>query len=73
MLLLGNGGKSSLMKSVGIAVIMAQAGMYVPCSIWSIPHEYVFIRILNNDNIFKGMSSFAVEMSEMGTFLKSIL
>ena len=64
-------GKSSLMKSVGIAVIMAQAGMYVPCSYMKYsPYEYVFTRILNNDNIFKGMSSFAVEMSEMRNILK---
>jgi len=64
-------GKSSLMKSVGIAVIMAQAGMYVPCSYMKYtPYEYVFTRILNNDNIFKGLSSFAVEMTEMRNILK---
>ena len=64
-------GKSSFMKSVGIAILMAQAGMYVSCSsmIYK-PYHYIFTRILNNDNIFKGLSSFAVEMSELRNILK---
>ena len=59
-------GKSSLMKSIGIAVIMAQAGFFVPCkSLEYKPFNYLFTRIQNNDNIFAGLSSFAVEMSEL--------
>jgi DNA mismatch repair protein MutS len=64
-------GKTSFIKSLGIAVIMAQAGMYVPCSSFLYyPYEYIFTRILGNDNIFKGLSTFAVEMSELRTILK---
>ena len=63
-------GKTSLIRALGIAVIMAQAGLYVPCSkfIYS-PYKYIFTRIIGNDNIFKGLSTFAVEMSELRTIL----
>jgi len=63
-------GKTSFIKSVGIAVVMAQAGLYVPCSsfVYS-PYTSIFTRILGNDNIFKGLSTFAVEMSELRTIL----
>ena len=64
-------GKSSLMKSVGLTIIMAQAGMYVPCDKLEYePYHYLFTRISNNDNLFKGQSTFAVEMSEMRSILK---
>ena len=72
MLLYGTNavGKTSLIRSLGIAVIMAQAGLYVPCSTFTFkPYEYIFTRILGNDNIFKGLSTFAVEMSELRTIL----
>jgi DNA mismatch repair protein MutS len=63
-------GKTSLIRSIGISLIMAQAGLYVPCSkfIYS-PYKYLFTRILGNDNLFKGQSTFAVEMSELRTIL----
>jgi DNA mismatch repair protein MutS len=64
-------GKTSLIKSIGIALIMAQAGLYVPASKFNYyPYNYLFTRILGNDNIFKGLSTFAVEMSELRTILK---
>ena len=59
-------GKTSLMRALGIAVIMAQAGMYVPCSSFVYkPYKSIFSRILSQDNLFKGQSTFAVEMSEL--------
>ena len=63
-------GKSTLMKSVGLNVIMAQAGMFVPCSslVYS-PYKHIFTRITGNDNIYKGMSSFTVEMTELKNIL----
>ena len=64
-------GKTSFIKSVGIAIIMAQSGMYVPCNKFIYyPYNYLFTRILGNDNLFKGLSTFAVEMSELRTILK---
>ena len=73
MLLYGTNavGKTSFIKSIGIAIIMAQAGMFVPCETFSFyPYQYLFTRILGNDNIFKGLSTFAVEMCELRTILK---
>ena len=64
-------GKTSFTRSVGITTIMAQAGMYVPCSRFRFkPYTAIFSRILGNDNIFKGLSTFAVEMSELRLILK---
>lgn len=63
-------GKTSLIRSIGVALVMAQAGLYVPCSrfLYS-PYSYLFTRIIGNDNLFKGQSTFAVEMSELRTIL----
>jgi DNA mismatch repair protein MutS len=64
-------GKTSLIRALGIAVIMAQAGLYVPCTTFLYkPYRTLFTRILGNDNLFKGLSTFAVEMSELRTILK---
>jgi DNA mismatch repair protein MutS len=64
-------GKTSLIRAIGINIIMAQAGLFVPCSYFMYkPYQYIFTRILGNDNIFKGLSTFAVEMSELRTILK---
>ena len=64
-------GKSTLMKSIGLTLIMAQAGFFVPCSSLKYsPYTQIFTRILNNDNIFKRQSSFAVEMGELRSILK---
>uniref|UniRef100_A0A6C0HAI4 DNA mismatch repair proteins mutS family domain-containing protein n=1 Tax=viral metagenome TaxID=1070528 RepID=A0A6C0HAI4_9ZZZZ len=64
-------GKTSFIRALGIAIVMAQAGLYVPCSSFEYqPYKYIFTRILGNDNIFKGLSTFAVEMSELRTILR---
>ena len=72
MLLFGTNavGKTSFIKAIGICIIMAQAGLYVPCDdmVYS-PYEYIFTRIIGNDNIFKGLSTFGVEMSELRVIL----
>ncbi|MFX4236633.1 MutS-related protein, partial [Aliarcobacter butzleri] len=59
-------GKSSLMNSIGIAVVLAQAGFYVPCrSMRFSIFVAVYTRISGADNIAKGLSSFVVEMLEL--------
>ena len=59
-------GKSSLMRATGIAVLLAQGGSFVPASRMSLcPFGSLHTRIVNTDNIWMGLSSFAVEMSEM--------
>lgn len=63
-------GKSSFMKAIGLNVIMAQAGMYVPCASMTLaPYRHLFTRISGADNIYRGMSSFTVEMSELSNIL----
>lgn len=64
-------GKTSFIRALGISVIMAQAGLYVPASSYKFkPYKYIFTRIIGNDNLFKGLSTFAVEMSELRTILR---
>jgi DNA mismatch repair protein MutS len=64
-------GKTSLIRALGISIIMAQSGLYVPCTDFSYsPYKYLFTRIIGNDNLFKGLSTFAVEMSELRTILR---
>lgn len=64
-------GKTSYIRSVGIAIIMAQSGMYVPAQNFKYkPYKSIFSRILGNDNLFHGLSTFAVEMSELRVILK---
>ena len=64
-------GKTSFIKSIGIALIMAQAGLFVPCQLMVYyPYQSLFTRLLGCDNMFKGLSTFAVEMNELRSILK---
>jgi DNA mismatch repair protein MutS len=64
-------GKSSLMKAVGVATILAQCGCYVPATTFQFsPFRALFTRILNTDNLWAGLSSFAVEMTELADILR---
>ncbi|HIC10925.1 MAG TPA: DUF968 domain-containing protein [Campylobacterales bacterium] len=63
---INSSGKSSLMKSVGIAIILAQAGFFVPAKFMRFTlFRSLFTRIVSKDNLEKGLSSFAVEMVEL--------
>jgi DNA mismatch repair protein MutS len=63
-------GKTSLIRAIGICMVMAQAGMYVPCDTFEYyPYTSIYTRILGNDNLFKNLSTFAVEMSELRVIL----
>jgi DNA mismatch repair protein MutS len=68
---LNSAGKSTIMKAIGLSVIMAQSGMFVPASSFRFsPYRYIFARVTSNDNIFKGLSSFTLEMTELKAILK---
>ena len=68
---LNSAGKSVFMKALGISVLMAQCGMYVASKKYKFsPYESIYARISGNDNIFKGLSSFALEMTELKAILK---
>jgi DNA mismatch repair protein MutS len=64
-------GKSSFMKAIGLNIIMAQAGMFVAARKFEYsPYHHIFTRISGADNIYKGMSSFTVEMTELRNILQ---
>ncbi|MDH4944264.1 DNA mismatch repair protein [Sulfurimonas sp. C5] len=63
---INSSGKSSLMKSVGIAILMAQSGFFVSASVMKFSlFDSIFTRIVSKDNLAKGLSTFAVEMLEL--------
>lgn len=65
-------GKSVYMKSVGLAIVMSQAGCFVPCQ--NMKHSIfkrIFTRISGNDDYVRGKSSFALEMEELSMILKN--
>lgn len=65
-------GKSTFLRQVGLLVIMAQMGSYVPASSMSLPiFDRVFTRVGASDNLAQGQSTFLVEMIETANILHS--
>ena len=65
-------GKSTLMKATGLCILLAQAGCFVPAQAMRLrPFQSIYTRILNQDNLAAGLSSFAVEMSELRDILRN--
>lgn len=63
-------GKSSLGKSVALAIIMAQSRMFVPaCTMRYYPYQRLFARIPTGDDMQRGHSTFVVEMLELRNIL----
>jgi DNA mismatch repair protein MutS len=63
---LNSSGKSTYLKSIGLCVILAQIGMYVPCSSFEYyPFQDIFTKIYVMDNIYKGQSTFLYELNEL--------
>lgn len=64
------GGKSTLLRQIGLCVILAQIGSLVPCSsLIMSPFDAVFTRIGARDNIMQSQSTFLVELSETASIL----
>ena len=64
------GGKSTYMRQIGLIVIMAQIGCFVPCDECDIPlFDQIFTRIGANDDLMNGQSTFMVEMIEANNAL----
>ncbi len=67
---INSSGKSSIMKSIGLSIILAQCGFYVPCTEFIFyPYTRLMTRIIGSDDIHRGMSSFEIEMSELRSIL----
>ena len=68
---LNSSGKSSLLRSIGISIILAQCGLYVPCSSFEFyPFTSIITQVDMFDNLWKGQSSFVSEMLGLKKILK---
>lgn len=60
-------GKSTYMRQLGIIVIMAQIGCFIPAKSGTLPiFDKIFTRIGASDDLVSGESTFMVEMTEAG-------
>ena len=63
-------GKSTILRQVGLLVLMAQMGSYVPAASARVGiADRVFTRVGASDNLVRGQSTFMVEMSETSAIL----
>jgi DNA mismatch repair protein MutS len=65
-------GKSTILRQVGLIVLMAQMGSFVPANSARVGlTDRVFTRVGASDNLVRGQSTFMVEMSETSAILQS--
>ncbi|MFA5579179.1 MAG: DNA mismatch repair protein MutS, partial [Methanothrix sp.] len=65
-------GKSTYMRQIALAVILAQMGSFVPASFASIsPVDRIFTRVGAYDDLTAGQSTFMIEMTELAKILSS--
>src|SRR5437016_9373869 len=63
-------GKSTLLRQVGLCVLLAQVGSFVPARRAVIGVvDRLFTRVGASDNLVRGQSTFMVEMSETSAIL----
>ena len=63
-------GKSTVLRQVGLCVVLAQIGSFVPCRRARIGVvDRLFTRVGASDNLVRGQSTFMVEMSETSAIL----
>ncbi|HEU4720334.1 MAG TPA: DNA mismatch repair protein MutS [Gemmatimonadaceae bacterium] len=63
-------GKSTILRQVGLIVVLAQVGSFVPASAATIGLcDRVFTRVGASDNLVRGQSTFMVEMAETSAIL----
>ena len=68
---LNSSGKSSLLRSLGVSVILAQCGLYVPASTFEYSPFYTLISQVDlTDNLFANKSSFTSEMCGLTKILE---
>ncbi|KAF6156960.1 hypothetical protein GIB67_039721 [Kingdonia uniflora] len=66
------GGKSTLLRQVCMAVILAQLGADVPAEYFELsPVDRIFVRMGARDHIMAGQSTFLTELSETASMLSS--
>ena len=63
-------GKSTILRQVGLIVLMAQTGSFVPATAATVGVcDRVFTRVGASDNLVRGQSTFMVEMAETSAIL----
>ena len=63
-------GKSTILRQVGLIVLMAQTGSFVPAASATLGVcDRVFTRVGASDNLVRGQSTFMVEMAETSAIL----
>jgi DNA mismatch repair protein MutS len=63
-------GKSTILRQIGLLVLMAQLGSYVPAASARVGvADRIFTRVGASDNLVRGQSTFMVEMSETSAIL----
>jgi DNA mismatch repair protein MutS len=63
-------GKSTILRQIGLCVVLAQMGSFVPAAEASIATvDRLFTRVGASDNLARGQSTFMVEMSETSAIL----
>jgi DNA mismatch repair protein MutS len=68
---LNSSGKSSLLRSLGVAIILAQCGLYVPASDFEYsPFHTLISQVDLTDNLFANKSSFTSEMCGLKKILE---
>jgi DNA mismatch repair protein MutS len=63
-------GKSTILRQIGLCVVLAQMGAFVPAAAASVGTvDRLFTRVGASDNLARGQSTFMVEMSETSAIL----